>query len=114
MDNDEFLTARRTQGFWRITWAFFAGAVGSWCIAGPPSFAVYTGILGLAMYSVAAGFPLLVLCLCGHQVLKLHPDVVSVGDFAGKRFGPTLKLVVVLIVLFNMVRVFPVGLNIEL
>lgn len=114
MDNDEFFTARRTQGFWRITWAFFAGAVGSWCIAGPPSFAVYTGILGLAMYSVASGFPLLVLCLCGHQVLKLHPDVVSVGDFAGKRFGPTLKLVVVLIVLFNMVRVFPVGLNIEL
>lgn len=102
IDKDLFYTARSSQGFWRITWAFFAGSVGSWCIAAPPSFAVYTGIVGLAMYSVASGFPLLVLCLFGYQVLKLHPNVVSIGDFAGKRFGPTLKLVVVLIVLFNM------------
>lgn len=63
-----------------------------------------SGILGLAIYAVASGFPLLILCLCGDKVLKLHPDVVSVGDFSGKRFGPTVKLVVVLIVLFNMVR----------
>lgn len=102
MNTDEFYTARASQGFWRITWAFFACSVGSWCIAAVPAFAVYTGIVGLTMYAIGSGLPALIICLCGAQVLRLHPNVVSIGDFAGKRFGPTVKLVVVLIVLFNM------------
>lgn len=29
-DTETFITARNTQGRWRIGWSFFAGAVGAW------------------------------------------------------------------------------------
>lgn len=90
-------------GPWYIAWSFFASVVGAWCISAPGYFAVNTGILGLASYAVSSGLPILVLAFCGAHILRRHPNVVSVSDFASRRFGPTMKLITSLICLFNMV-----------
>ncbi|GAX81943.1 hypothetical protein CEUSTIGMA_g9371.t1 [Chlamydomonas eustigma] len=99
---EEFCTAKGSQGKWRIAYSFFASSVGAWCISAPASFAVYNGILGIAMYALGSGLPLMILAFCGARIVRRHPTVVSVGDFAGKRFGPTFKTIVMLITLFNM------------
>ena len=51
----EFITGRGTAPKWRIAWSFFASAVGAWVITAPSAFAVFTGIVGLAMYALSAG-----------------------------------------------------------
>ncbi|GLC41104.1 hypothetical protein PLESTB_001792000 [Pleodorina starrii] len=99
---EEFITARGTQNRWRIAWSFFASAVGAWCITAPPSFAVYTGIVGLAMYAFASGIPVLIIALFGSRIQSMHPDVCTMPDFVGKRFGPVARTLVVIISLFNM------------
>ncbi|GFH13867.1 uncharacterized protein HaLaN_09825 [Haematococcus lacustris] len=101
-DAVEFITARGTQSKWRIMYSFFASAVGAWCLVAPSQFAIFTGIVGLAMYAFSAGFPILLVALFGNRIQAMHPDVVSISDFAGKRFGPVFRSVVVLVALLNM------------
>ena len=57
---ENFITARKSQGKWRIGWSFFAGSMGAWVIVSPASYASYAGLLGLCFYSFAAGMPLMV------------------------------------------------------
>lgn len=97
-----FLTARGTQGKWRIAWSFYAGAVGCWAIVTPPAYAAYAGVLGLAMYSIAAGFPLIFIAWFGGIIRERAPHVGSFSDFAGWRFGPCAQALVVLVCLTNM------------
>jgi SSS family solute:Na+ symporter len=97
-----FLTARGTMGMWKVAWSFFATAVGAWCITSPASFAVYTGILGLAMYAFSAGFPLFIIALMGNVIQGKFPHVLTFSDFIGYRFGPVFRTFVVCVVLFNM------------
>jgi hypothetical protein len=64
------------------------------CTCPALQFAVYTGIVGLAMYAFASGVPVLIIALFGSTIQKMHPDVVSISDFAGKRFGPVFRTMV--------------------
>ena len=38
-----FVTARGTQGCWRLAWSLFAGAMGAWAVTGPAAYAVHAG-----------------------------------------------------------------------
>jgi len=38
-----FVTARGTQGRWRLAWSFFAGSMGAWAVTGPAAYAVHSG-----------------------------------------------------------------------
>ncbi|KXZ51913.1 hypothetical protein GPECTOR_11g40 [Gonium pectorale] len=100
--SEEFITARGTQTRWRIAWSFFASAVGAWCITAPPAFAVYTGIVGCVMYAVASGLPVLIIAIFGARIQRMHPDVCTMPDYVGKRFGPVARTLVVCISLINM------------
>ena len=42
-DAEDFVTARASQGRWRIAWSFFAGSLGAWAITGPAAYAVHAG-----------------------------------------------------------------------
>jgi hypothetical protein len=48
------------------------------------------------------GLPVLLISLFGNRIQRAHPDTVSIGHFAGKRFGPVMRGMVVLVALFNM------------
>ncbi|KAG2437853.1 hypothetical protein HXX76_005471 [Chlamydomonas incerta] len=96
---EQFITGRGTAGRWRIAWSFFASAVGAWCITAPPSFAVYTGIVGLVMYAFASGLPIIFIALFGARIQEKHPDVCTMPDF---RYGPVARTTCVVISLINM------------
>lgn len=60
---DAFITAKGTQGVWRIAWSFFASAMGSWVITSPANYAVFAGWIGMVFYAVATGYKKPVLLL---------------------------------------------------
>eukprot|EP00898_Chlorokybus_atmophyticus_P001957 jgi/Chlat1/2762/Chrsp187S00197 len=97
-----FLTARRSIGSLRIGWSFYASAMGAWVLFGPPSYAYYAGITGLAMYAFSAGMPLIVVAFFGSLVHERHPDIMSIADYAQRRFGLIVQLYVSTIILLNM------------
>ena len=101
-ETEGFITARKTQGMWRIGWSFFAGSVGAWVIVSPSSYATFAGIIGLVFYAIASGLPLLIIAVFGQIVQERFPNVCSLGDFMLARFGPTAKIMATILTLFNM------------
>ena len=97
-----FITARKTQGQWRIGWSFFAGAMGSWAIIGPPNYACYAGIIGLLMYGLSSGAPIFAVAVLGDIVQHKWPECGCIGDFVRYRFGPVFAGLVELLTFFNM------------
>ncbi len=102
VDTESFLTARGQVGWYRVAWSFYAGAVGAWVITSPAGYASFAGMLGLCMYSLAAGLPFLMIAYGGDVIRKRLPHVCSLTDFMGYRYGEMTKAVVCLIILFNM------------
>lgn len=87
---------------WRIAWSFYAGAVGAWVITGPANYATFAGIIGLVMYAVSSGLPVIMIAYAGDIIQKKVPHVLSLTDFIGWRYGWVAKTYVVLLCLFNM------------
>lgn len=65
-------------------------------------YAQFSGIVGVVVYAVATGIPILLIGFFGHKVTRDMPHVFSISDFVGWRFGPVAKLMVFLICMFNM------------
>eukprot|EP00906_Rhabdomonas_costata_P005862 RCo008698 len=84
---NDFVAARGTLSAWRIGFSYFASAVGAWAIVAPSSYASYAGLLGLSMYALALGLPVLVVAGLGNWLQRKYPDVLSFSDFVGLRFG---------------------------
>eukprot|EP00775_Hariotina_reticulata_P009783 gene9783-9941_t len=101
-DTEEFITARGTQSFWRIGWSFYAGAVGSWVIVSPSQYASFAGIVGVVVYAISCGLPILLIGFFGGKITRDMPHVFSLADFVGWRFGPIAKTVMFLVSLFIM------------
>jgi len=97
-----FITARNSQSMWRISWSFYAGSVGAWCITGPPGYATFAGWLGMVFYAVATGIPIILIAFLGTKVQEKWPTANSLGDFVMLRFGPTARLLTIIVTLFNM------------
>eukprot|EP01026_Neomeris_dumetosa_P059156 TRINITY_DN5521_c0_g1_i3.p2 TRINITY_DN5521_c0_g1~~TRINITY_DN5521_c0_g1_i3.p2 ORF type:complete len:230 (-),score=12.13 TRINITY_DN5521_c0_g1_i3:195-884(-) len=99
---EEFITARGQVKMWRVAWSFYAGSIGAWVVVAPPQFAVVGGVLGMVMYSLASGIPIFLIALCGQSIQDKFPHVLSLGDYAGYRFGRATQIYVVLLSVFNM------------
>eukprot|EP01134_Creolimax_fragrantissima_P008372 CFRG8372T1 len=100
VDTEQFFTARSSVGKWKIAFSFYAGAVGSWVVTGPASYASYAGLIGCSMYAFAAGFPIMIIAICGNLIVERYPHTLSLPHFVGWRYGPIAKIVVVLIMIF--------------
>ncbi|KAK9709858.1 hypothetical protein K7432_008755, partial [Basidiobolus ranarum] len=101
-DTEFFLTARNSSSRAKITWSFYAAAVGAWTLFGPPSYALNAGIVGLVAYAVATGIPIFLVAFFGNKIQTRYPHVISLSDFVRWRFGETLKYFVALVMIFNM------------
>ncbi|GJP42579.1 hypothetical protein CLOM_g2130 [Closterium sp. NIES-68] len=99
---DFFLTARKSVPMLTIAWSFYAGAMGSWALFGPPSYCTYAGTLGMIMYSISAGLPIIIVAYFGDVIHRLVPSVVSMADYVRRRFGLGVSLYVAALMLFNM------------
>jgi SSS family solute:Na+ symporter len=98
----DFITARGRASVVAVAWSFYATAVGSWVIVGPPSYAVYAGVLGLVMYSLSSGIPLLGIAFFGSKIQAKYPHISSSSEFVGERFGRKAQFLYVLLIMFNM------------
>ncbi|CAM9319928.1 unnamed protein product [Heterosigma akashiwo] len=100
---EEFLTARgKVTSMWRLAWSFYAGAVGAWVVASPSSYASFAGMIGLIFYALACGMPFLVIAFAGPVIQRRLPNVTSLAEYMGHRFGAYSQIYVALIILLNM------------
>ena len=97
-----YITARRTQPTVQIGYSLFATAAGSWMIVAPAQYAVVGGIVGLIIYALATGLPLLLMAKLGAVIHERMPNVLSLNDFTLHRFGRIVQGYVALLTLLNM------------
>ena len=71
-------------------------------VVSPASYASFAGIIGCVFYALAAGIPVMIIAFFGHSVSDRYPNCQSVGDFIHIRYGPTARLLVSFLTLFNM------------
>eukprot|EP00960_Hanusia_phi_P046550 757896-Hanusia_phi.AAC.5 len=83
--SEGFLTAKKSQGVYRIAWSFYAGSVGSWCITSPSNYATFAGWIGMIFMALGTGVPLIVQSYFGSMVQSKYPNVNSFGDFITAR-----------------------------
>eukprot|EP00906_Rhabdomonas_costata_P014054 RCo020155 len=102
MSMSHFLAARGTMPGWKIAFSYYASAMGAWAIVSPSSYASYAGLLGLSMYALSTGLPIVIIALLGHWLQRRYPDVVSFSDFVGQRFGWLAQIFVCVVALLNM------------
>jgi len=74
----------------------------SGCLLPLLQYAQFSGIVGVVVYALASGIPILFVGFFGSLVTRDMPHVFSISDFVGWRFGPIAKLMVFLICVFNM------------
>ncbi|CAI5529735.1 unnamed protein product [Closterium sp. Naga37s-1] len=99
---DFFLTARRSVKTSMVAWSFFASAMGSWALFGPPSYCLTAGAMGTLVYAVCAGLPVLLVACVGAAVHRLVPNVVSMADYVRRRFGLPFAVYISLLAVGNM------------
>lgn len=68
----------------------------------PRQYASFSGVVGMVVYAIASGIPILLIAVFGTRITRDMPHVFSLADFMGWRFGPVAKTTVVLVALFNM------------
>eukprot|EP00281_Chroomonas_sp_CCMP1168_P018380 CAMPEP_0206232428 /NCGR_PEP_ID=MMETSP0047_2-20121206/11407_1 /ASSEMBLY_ACC=CAM_ASM_000192 /TAXON_ID=195065 /ORGANISM="Chroomonas mesostigmatica_cf, Strain CCMP1168" /LENGTH=590 /DNA_ID=CAMNT_0053656157 /DNA_START=179 /DNA_END=1948 /DNA_ORIENTATION=+ len=99
---EQFTTAKRSQGVWRIGWSFFCAAIGGWVISSPANFSTWGGYIMLITYPISTGIPILIIAYCGNRIIEKYPMCCSLGDFVAWRWGPTAKLYVACVTMLNM------------
>ncbi|CAE8655646.1 unnamed protein product, partial [Polarella glacialis] len=70
---EHFITARNSVGTALLSYSLFAGAMGSWVTTVPATYASTAGLLGLTVYSLAAGAPLIVAAYAGALARSSDP-----------------------------------------
>jgi len=56
-------------------------------------YASFAGIVGVVVYAISCGLPILLIGFCGGKITRDMPHVFSLADFVGWRYGPTAKTV---------------------
>jgi Na+/proline symporter len=56
-------------------------------------YASFAGIVGVVVYAISCGLPILLISFFGGKITRDMPHVFSLADFVGWRYGPTAKTV---------------------
>jgi hypothetical protein len=106
VDSEFFVTARNSQSTLRVAWSFFAGAMGAWTLYGPAAFVADpffgTGVIGLVVYSLFSGLPLVMVAFMGSKIRDNVPHATSIASYGRWRFGKAVEVFIMLIVLLNL------------
>lgn len=100
---DFFLTARESQPWYRVAWAFYATNMGASVITSIASFVcIGGGYVGLISYALFSGLPLILVAYLGTIIKKQFPEALSIGSYSRWRFGRAFQAWVVFNVLLNL------------
>ncbi|ORY45926.1 hypothetical protein BCR33DRAFT_784050 [Rhizoclosmatium globosum] len=93
---------------WWCAASWFASAMGAWTLYGPAAFVADpyygTGIIGLVVYALFTGLPLVMVAYMGSSVRSNVPNATSVSSYARWRFGKMAEVFVMAVVLFCLVN----------
>jgi len=99
---ESFVTARKTANLSQVAWSFYATSVGAWVIVTPASYSVFAGYVGMIMYALATGIPVVAIAFMGIRLQKLFPNCSSLADFCQYRYGWGTQMLVFFLTMFNM------------
>lgn len=92
--DDDYLTARSSQGTASMALTLFASALGTWILFSPPEVGTFGGALGIVGYAVGQAAAIAIFAYVGPRVKSRIPEGSTILDFVGKRFGRTLQVYV--------------------
>ncbi|KAJ3296828.1 hypothetical protein HDU79_005620 [Rhizoclosmatium sp. JEL0117] len=101
ISTDFFITARNSANLFKITWSWYASAMGSFilytCAFQAPG--VNYGINGLVINAIFTGLPLPLVAYMGDYVRKHVPKASSVTAYAKWRFGTVIQVLMMVVIL---------------
>lgn len=99
---EEFVSARNSQGAWATSATLMASAMGAWILFSPPQAATWGGIAAIVGYALGAMAPRLAMIPLGQRMRELIPHGHSLTEFLIARYGRSMYLLALLIMLFYM------------
>jgi Na+/proline symporter len=101
-DLETYIVARNTQSS-HATWlTLVASTMGTWVLFGPAESAVWGGIGAILGYSLGILIPSLVLIPLGARIRQMMPNGHTLTEFVYARYGKTMYVFVVSIMLFSL------------
>ena len=94
IEQDEYLSARGSQDWFRIGLSLFASGMGIWILFGPSEVGYYGGFWDVVCYAVSASTPFLLLAYVGPMIRDKLPDGVTLADYVRLRIGRPMQIYV--------------------
>ncbi len=101
-DEDQYLSARKTQNSVRIALSLFASGMGVWILLTPSEVGYYGGFWDVLGYAISAATPFLLLAYIGPMIREQLPTGVTLADYVRMKLGRPMQLYVGLISILYM------------
>ena len=99
---EDFIVARNSQGAFATVLTLLASSLGAWILLSPPQAATWGGLAAVIGYALGAMSPRLAMIPLGQRMRTLIPRGHSLTEFLMARYGRTMYLLALLIMLFFM------------
>lgn len=99
---EDHLVSRNSTGAWAGAATVTASVIGAWVLFSPAETATWAGLTGVAGYALGQAAPLLALVWLGPRMRQLMPRGHSLTEFVHHRYGPSMHLLTLAIIIFYM------------
>jgi Na+/proline symporter len=99
---EDYITARGTVGTWSGVATLVASALGAWVLFGPAEAATWGGIGAVVGYALGAAAPRFAFIPLGRRMREVMPEGHSLTEFLWHRYGRSVYIVTLLVMLFYM------------
>jgi Na+/proline symporter len=101
VSTQSFICANGKAGTKRLAGSFVAASLGSWVVMRPGYYGASSGILGLCVYAVCLGAPLLLVAACGKVMMRSESSPTTLAAFIRNRFNSLAETYIAALVFFN-------------
>lgn len=102
MNLEEFVVSRNRFGSWMSFATIVAAAMGIWILFSPPQVGATSGITGILGYCLGSAASPIAFSFLGLRIRRLMPNGHSLNEFVLYRFGNTMYVLALLIIVFYM------------
>lgn len=102
MSSDDFLTARDSTGSFILTATFLASFLGVFILFTPPEAGAIGGVTTILGYSIGVGSLYFAFLVISPRIREYLPEGSTLNDYALKRYGKKMYLLIFLLSIFYM------------
>lgn len=99
---DDFIVARNSQTSQATFYTLVATSMGTWILFGPAESATWGGIGAILGYALGSLLPNLLMIPLGARIRKIMPNGHTLTEFVNARYGTSVYLFVLFIMLFYL------------